>query len=490
METLQSLADVVYDPWIEQVPLRLLDGEKLAARIREDGADILIVESDFVNGPVFDLRPARDRLVPRRPQQRRRRGRDRGRHPGARARRAATPTPSPRSRSRCCSRSTASSCPPTATCGPARCTRDGKIPYQRYRAWQLAGRTVGLVGLGAVGRGDAVAARGPRHARARRTTRTTRTRRTPSLDEMLPECDVVSMHAVGHARDRTASWARRSSRAMKEGAIYVNTRPRRSCTTSTRSPPRSQSGHLGGAGLDHFEGEHLPTDHPLCAMHERRADAAHRRRDLRHRSEPLEAHRRRRRAHPARRQAGPLREPGGARSMAELKGTAEEIKAELLWVAQESLRTNLVHGTAGNFSARLPDGNVVLTPSSLDVRDDDARRPRRHRPRRQRARRRARSPTTEKMLHLACLKAYDDIHAVIHCHAKFCTMFAITHQPIPCVIEEVDVFVGGDVPVAELRVHRVAGARRRGLEVGRRPRRGAHGEPRAADRRQVAARTR
>ena len=27
-------------------------------------------------------------------------------------------------------------------------------------------------------------------------------------------------------------------------------------------------------------------------------------------------------------------------------------------------------------------------------------------------------------------------------------MFAITHQPIPCVIEEVDVFVGGDVPVA------------------------------------------
>ena len=51
--------------------------------------------------------------------------------------------------------------------------------------------------------------------------------------------------------------------------------------------------------------------------------------------------------------------------MAGVKGTADEIKAELLWVAQESLRTNLVHGTAGNFSARLPDGNVVLTPSSL-----------------------------------------------------------------------------------------------------------------------------
>jgi L-fuculose-phosphate aldolase len=136
--------------------------------------------------------------------------------------------------------------------------------------------------------------------------------------------------------------------------------------------------------------------------------------------------------------------------MSELKGTADEIKADLLWVAQESLRTNLVHGTAGNFSARLPDGNVVLTPSSLPYEtmtlDDlvvcdlegnvvEGKN----------------GPTTEKMLHLACLKAYDDIHSVIHCHAKFCTMFAITHQPIPCVIEEVEVFVGGDVPVANYK---------------------------------------
>ena len=133
--------------------------------------------------------------------------------------------------------------------------------------------------------------------------------------------------------------------------------------------------------------------------------------------------------------------------MSKLKGTADEIKAELLWVAQESLRTNLVHGTAGNFSARLPDGNVVMTPSSLpyetmtldqlvvvDLEGNVVEG--------------TTGPTTEKMLHLACLKAYDDIHAVIHCHAKYCTMFALTRQPIPCAIEEVEVFVGGDVPVA------------------------------------------
>ena len=133
--------------------------------------------------------------------------------------------------------------------------------------------------------------------------------------------------------------------------------------------------------------------------------------------------------------------------MGGVKQTADEVKEDLLWVAQESLRTNLVHGTAGNFSARLPDGNVVMTPSSLPyetmtlddlvVVDLDAN-----------VLEGKNGPTTEKMLHLACLKAYDDIHSVIHCHAKFCTMFALTRQPIPCVIEEVEVFVGGDVPVA------------------------------------------
>jgi D-3-phosphoglycerate dehydrogenase len=55
MDTLQSICDVVYDPWIEQSPIRLYDGEKLAARIEAEDANVLIVESDFVNGPVFDL---------------------------------------------------------------------------------------------------------------------------------------------------------------------------------------------------------------------------------------------------------------------------------------------------------------------------------------------------------------------------------------------------------------------------------------------------
>src|ERR1700731_2134108 len=55
LDALREVADVVLDPWIEHRPLRIYDGEALAARIVEEGADLLIVESDSVKGPVLDL---------------------------------------------------------------------------------------------------------------------------------------------------------------------------------------------------------------------------------------------------------------------------------------------------------------------------------------------------------------------------------------------------------------------------------------------------
>ncbi|MDE0952342.1 MAG: class II aldolase/adducin family protein [Halioglobus sp.] len=129
----------------------------------------------------------------------------------------------------------------------------------------------------------------------------------------------------------------------------------------------------------------------------------------------------------------------------------DEVKASLLQVAKEMIACGLVEGTAGNVSARLPDGNVVLTPSSIDyatmtlddlvVTDIDGN-----------VLEGEKTPTTEKALHLDCLRKHQDIGAVMHCHAMFATMFAIVRQPIPCVIEEFDVYVGGDVEVADYKM--------------------------------------
>ena len=48
-------SDVVLDPWIDHRPLRLYRAEQLAERIEAEGANLLIVESDSVKGPVLDL---------------------------------------------------------------------------------------------------------------------------------------------------------------------------------------------------------------------------------------------------------------------------------------------------------------------------------------------------------------------------------------------------------------------------------------------------
>jgi D-3-phosphoglycerate dehydrogenase len=52
---------------------------------------------------------------------------------------------------------------------------------------------------------------------------------------------------------------------MKQGAIYVNS-ARALLHDTDALVDALQSGHLSGAGLDHFVGEHLPTDHPLISM--------------------------------------------------------------------------------------------------------------------------------------------------------------------------------------------------------------------------------
>ena len=126
--------------------------------------------------------------------------------------------------------------------------------------------------------------------------------------------------------------------------------------------------------------------------------------------------------------------------------TAEAVLA----AAKEMLRNGQVEGTSGNISGRLPDGRVCLTPSSvayetmtledLVVVDLDGA-----------VLEGERSPTTEKDLHLAALRRYPELGAVIHTHAVHATMFALAHEPIPAVIEEVVVYVGGDVPCCEYR---------------------------------------
>jgi L-fuculose-phosphate aldolase len=122
----------------------------------------------------------------------------------------------------------------------------------------------------------------------------------------------------------------------------------------------------------------------------------------------------------------------------------------VLDAAKDMLRRGLVEGTAGNISARRSDGNIVITPSSVDYRDMqlddlvliDPQGDVQHAAD-------GRFPSSEAKLHLACYQAFDDVGSVIHSHPVWATMFAIAHQPIPACIDEFAVYCGGEVRCTE-----------------------------------------
>lgn len=124
-----------------------------------------------------------------------------------------------------------------------------------------------------------------------------------------------------------------------------------------------------------------------------------------------------------------------------------DVDGEVVAAAQRMEAERLVVGTAGNVSGRRPDGTICLTPSStpypditaegLAVVDLDGEIVS------------GGKPSTEKAMHLACYRAFPEVGGVVHCHPLHASMFAVARTPIPACIEEVIVYVGGDIPVAE-----------------------------------------
>jgi D-3-phosphoglycerate dehydrogenase len=259
---LRELCDVHYDPWLDQRPLRLWDGTQLAAQVDAIGATVLVCEADFVSGEVLD-RPLR--VI----------GSTRG-DPTNVDVAAATARGIPVLRT-----------PGRNADGVAELTvalllattrhvvvgdrevrandlyAGGSIPYQRFRAWQIAGQTAGLVGLGAVGRavkwrleglGMTVISHDPYAPDATHA----------SLDAMLADADVVSMHAAPTAETLGLMSAARFA-AMRPGAVYLNS-ARAGLHDLDALTDALRSGHLSAAGLDHFDGEQLPAGHPLLEM--------------------------------------------------------------------------------------------------------------------------------------------------------------------------------------------------------------------------------
>jgi D-3-phosphoglycerate dehydrogenase len=147
-----------------------------------------------------------------------------------------------------------------------------EIVRPRHLGVQLQGKTVGVVGMGNIGtcvarkwRGafDAELVAYDPYASADRWQDILH-RRVQDLDELLRIADVVTLH-LPLTRESKGLIGEREMRLMKRDAIVINV-SRGGIVDEAALAKVLAGGHLFGAGLDVFEVEPPPPDHPLLAL--------------------------------------------------------------------------------------------------------------------------------------------------------------------------------------------------------------------------------
>lgn len=120
----------------------------------------------------------------------------------------------------------------------------------------------------------------------------------------------------------------------------------------------------------------------------------------------------------------------------------EQLREMLVAYGRRLVESGLVQGTWGNISVRLDERYMLTTPSGLDYMrltpgdmvkveistleyEGEIR------------------PTSEKGLHAAIYQGRSDVGAVIHTHAKYCSVFAAARKDMPVLDDFRSIF--GDV---------------------------------------------
>jgi D-3-phosphoglycerate dehydrogenase len=131
---------------------------------------------------------------------------------------------------------------------------------------QLLGKTLGVIGLGGIGREVARIGKGMGMEVIgwNRTKHSEITMPLVDIDTLLAKSDVISMNLTLGDETRGFLSQERIAR-MKKGVIYVNT-ARGALADEAALIAALESGHIRHAGLDVFHNEPLSKDHPLAQM--------------------------------------------------------------------------------------------------------------------------------------------------------------------------------------------------------------------------------
>ncbi len=130
-----------------------------------------------------------------------------------------------------------------------------------------------------------------------------------------------------------------------------------------------------------------------------------------------------------------------------VRGTVEQLRAEVAELHAELVRYGLVIWTAGNVSARVPGRDLmVIKPSGVSYDDLDAD---------------AivvtdlfgdlvegdRAPSSDTAAHAYVYRHMPHVGGVVHTHSTYATAWAARGEAIPCVLTMIADEFGGDIPV-------------------------------------------
>jgi len=138
--------------------------------------------------------------------------------------------------------------------------------WLREDGMQLTGKTLGLIGFGGIAAEVARIAigSGMKVIAWNRTPKNFPGVEFVSLDRLLADSHVVSLHLL--LNDETRGFlSRERIAAMRPGVIFINT-ARGAIVDEAAMMEALKSGHIRHAGLDVFNIEPLPQDHPLTKL--------------------------------------------------------------------------------------------------------------------------------------------------------------------------------------------------------------------------------
>jgi ribulose-5-phosphate 4-epimerase/fuculose-1-phosphate aldolase len=129
-----------------------------------------------------------------------------------------------------------------------------------------------------------------------------------------------------------------------------------------------------------------------------------------------------------------------------------ELREKVIDCAMEAFRRGVVYGTAGNFSVRDPETDLVaisptgipygqMTPADVvivtlegEVRDGH------------------RKPSSETPMHTMIMRHRPDIRAIVHTHSHYCTVVSTFKPCLPPILTETALVLGTGTPDISLSV--------------------------------------